>query len=427
MSFFFEYFTTNDNDPTISNRAIVTNAVNQFTILLDTGDEFLLRSGDLSLQLLSPLPYDGTSGVNNWLGVYWNDFQNLVEIFFIGSSSTYNNSFQSFDEKRGLYFTRLSSLGARFYRDVDSLRVAYDTDPANYAFDLVTNTEVEVESVKQEGQAGPVLDRIGLSLGDILLNIVGKTQGFGFEIDGITHTVPVKPFSKIPILINGIGWGFGTPDSEVMKQYFEDNEITWKNIFEMAAYTENAFLALLPNIDGNRLGVDVEMITRVRNVGSGSTAINWVERVQNPNAFRVDGVVINTPVSSVDAPPYRFGNTESGNVITNSVAASNPEPSGVPQFVNLYMFLGTLISGPDPLIYSVIDGNNENIGYLTNSVIDFVYQPQLRSGLVYSGRIQYNGERILTRTDIGPDNFRLIRIEANRDGLANVDALKFTL
>jgi len=162
------------------------------------------------------------------------------------------------------------------------------------------------------------------------------------------------------------------------------------------------------------------MPQKVDDPGGSPITVSWIERAITPNGFRIDGVNILAPRTD-----YRLGNIDSGNVFTANLKYGNPFAAGVGDSeTNLYISEGTLIAGPTPLIYRVLDaGGTDMEGYIVSSNIDANFNKQITAGDFYEGAIEFTGEKLLDRIVIDSNNVHLTLIEAPRNGPARVEAV----
>jgi len=426
MSFLFEYFTTTEASPLRANIATVTDVVNDFTIFEDTGDEFFIRTGDLNLNLLSPLPFSVIAGTHNWLAVYVDSISdaNLYSVYHIGELSWYNRSFLRKDEKRNIFQTRLSSIGAKFYRDIDERIVTFSSTATDWEFDLVANAVEQLDQIKQENPIIFHQDRMGFSPGDMITNLEGKIADVAYKISDVNTTIPLAQASTVPFLFFGESFPIGSSEQSAIEGTFGFREVTWKNIFEIVAFTENSYIVPRAEIIAGELNLDVLVSQKVNDPGGTPVSVTWIERSFTPNAFRLDGVNITAQDTN-----YKLGNVESGNVFTAQLTFGSPEIDKDGNILGIalndsYLCEGTLISGPTPLIYRVLDpGGNDMLAYVVSSNIDANFNNQITAGDFYEGSIQFTGEKLLDRIVIDSNNVHLTLIEAPRNGPARVEAV----
>jgi len=420
LSFLFEYFTTTEVSPLRANIANVTDVVNDFTIFEDAGDEFFIRTGDLSLNLLSPLPFNALAGTHNWLAVYVDSVAdaNLYNVYHIGELTWYNRSFLRKDEKRNIFQTRLSSIGAKFYRDIDQRLVTFSATTTDWEFDLVANSVEQLDQIHQENPSIFHQDRMGFSPGDMIINLKAKTSDVAYKISDVDTTIPIAQASLVPFLFFGISFPIASDEKAAIEGTFTNRGITWKNIFEIVAFTENAYIVPRAEIIAGELNLDILMPQKVNDGGGSPVTVAWIERSITPNGFRIDGVNILAPRTD-----YRLGNIDSGNVFIANLKYGNPNIAGI-DVNDLVIAEGTLISGPTPLIYRVLDaGGTDMQEYIISSNIDPNFNNQLAAGDFYEGSIEFTGEKLLDRIVIDSNNVHLTLIEAPRNGPARVEAV----
>ena len=184
MSWRFDLFQSYKNSGSIVNAQTVTDIVGDFTLEKTIGDQFFIKSGDLSLTLKAPLPIPVSVSTSNWLAAYYNN--RLVDVFYYGDTDDPDNQydFLEYDEKNGVYKTRLKSLQWYLFTAFQNTLVEYSATSTDWAYNLSTAI-ITVERLRAYQGDGVYIDTLNagaFSLNTIPQIIAGKTNGHGVII-----------------------------------------------------------------------------------------------------------------------------------------------------------------------------------------------------------------------------------------------------
>ena len=421
MSFTFFSFNTNLSTAAVNNYQEVTNILDDFTIYDNLGSEFFNQTGDVSLKMLSPLPFSTSSSVRNWLEVRYNDAP--FNVYYVGSVNDVNKAATGFDEISGLYSTRLATIQAPNAEDIRTHRILWDdsnTDNWNYQYWVASElTMVQVNA------GGQLTDRNGFAVREMILNLEGKVSGKGYRINSITLTLPgrfIGPSTETCIVFQNSGTDPGDPDS-VRAGIFTTPRTNWKQIFEIALAGENAYLNGRGFVDSGELKLTIDLTRKTTAVSGGLPALVWSERKRAIGGFGVAGVAISGPDDDLLDDPYELGDSDARTALLVDVKRFTNAPESVDGNAapkKNYVTGGIIQGGPAPQKFDIQHPGGENKAYFRDINTDSKYSGMVGLLDQVSGSIEYNGEKAGDEHQQAGDTLKIQSLRISERNLAAV-------
>lgn len=406
MSYSFRFLET-DLVGTITQDVPLT-VIPQNTSLYETvGDERFLESGDLSFQLIDPLPFVAASG-RKWVAVYWDGtLYNVYRAI---------QDYEKLDEKRNIYkASRLESIQSTFFNDLKTTRI-HKTIPSaeDWSFNL-TAAKVVIAQIRTNNELAPsyITDRWAFSIGNMLSNMVGKSDNSAYEINSLSHPLPLKNQNVLPILFRGQSKDSG--ESEGTAVSFTFDKMDWIEVFKIALYSYNCYLRVTPLISGGKLKIDIDMLSKKQTDTSGATPVTWLERERINRQYRIDGV-------RISGGNFEFTQGGGGDyVFSQSVPVSDPEAQIGGTDETLYWAAGDYVSASGK--YDILDASNQNTGFYETGAIEPNYSGMITQNDGLTGQILFSGQKPLDKIQSGSDVIQLTHVQTNRFGVAKVKGI----
>ncbi|MCB0297476.1 MAG: hypothetical protein KDG51_20040 [Calditrichaeota bacterium] len=420
MSFTLTYFKTGIFSCTVSANADITNITNKINIEDVVGDEFTIKSGDLSLETYNEISGDFGGSYHNWVAVYWDAA--LVNVYYMGSSE--NVALESHNDKTGKYKYRLISIQQVFY---DALGNTGISDPAGavggfreWGYELAANSALEIQEIKTSDSTSETA-RFGYSLFDIIANLKGtsttKSNYMGFYCSDYSFQTPMilKDSDALPILFRGQSYPFDlTPANYFAAINGTFDGVNWLDIFKIAMYYFNCYLLVVPAI-GTYLTIEYRFVSKTDESASGSAA-TWIERQLVYRRYRCQGAKLNFGDTELS-----LGNIQSDDTIGLSLDISDPNEDIDAENTTLYLAKGDYnAAGPD---YDILTGLGKNDGFLNGTDFQSYYSGFITGGDGYEGRIKWAGEKALDQIAFDSTTIQLIRLDIDQNGFANIEGI----
>jgi len=416
MSWSFEYFRTDPLDAEIDGNQSINSIIRRFSFEETVGDEFENKAGDLSLMMIDLLPYNGS--YYNWLAAYYQD--TLYNVYYIGSADD-DLRYYEFDVKNKIYKVRLKPIQGLFYEHLRDTVIADAVQSRMWGFNLGVVAKVIIEKIRESSNGSSfILNRWGFSLGDILTNLQStgdKTNQYGYYISNysLPDDLYLKNSNDLPIIFRGLSEDESVAAGAVIASTFTDYNVSWLNIFKIAIFAFNCFLYIIPKIISGKLAIEFHFIPRIYITGTGQGA-TWIERKFDRFRYKIDGVHL----KGINFE-YSLGNIESRNLFDRDIDIGNPD-TVIAQFSEtLFCAGGDYISANDQ--YDILDDNEYNVGFFTLDLSSTYYQDMIDSGHGYSGKILFNGERVLDKLSVGSDIFQITRLNINENNEADIEGI----
>ena len=272
MSWRFDTFQTYDGSGVIVNSQTINNIVGDFTLEKTIGDQFFIKSGDLSLTLNSPLPIEISVLTSNWLAAYYNN--RLIDVYYFGKTEDVDTQadYLEFDEKAGRYKTRLKSLQWYLYKAFQETLIEYSTTSTDWAYSL-PSAIVTVERLRAFQGDGVWVDTLNagaFSLNTLLQVLAGQVNGHGVVIGSVQiGDLPIIGEDDLPVVYRG-GAGGGT-NQQIIESTFDDYPTYWIDIFRYISFIYNAFCAVTPVISGGNLYARIDVVPKINLAASSPT------------------------------------------------------------------------------------------------------------------------------------------------------------
>lgn len=414
----FEYFKTDPITAEISGETSLTSIIRNFTFDETVGDEMIIKSGDLSLTMDAPLPFD--EDYYNWIAAYWNG--ELFNVYYLGFA-TYNYSFLEYNHKDKFYKTRIEPIQKLFYEHLSDTLVQSEITTRKWGYGL-NNSMVIIDQIRIDNIAAPsfILNRWGYSLGDMLINLKSsgtKTNERGYYISDYTMPTDIKFKNNddLPLLFRGLSDDSGVSYLTAINNTFKNHNVYWMDIFKIALLAFNCYLKVTPAIISGKLAVEFHLIPKIYISGSG-TAAEWTERKKETAKYRVDGLILR-------GTNFEFtqGNFKSSNRIEKDIGVGDPEAQIGVDDTNLYWAAGDYLSGSGK--YDILDASEQNEGYFELGLVQPYYQDMIDIGDGYNGEIRYNGEAVLSLIALAEtgETIMVNQLSINDNGFAKVEGV----
>jgi len=419
MSFLFTYFKTGLASASISGEVEITDIIKKATFEETVGDEFVIKSGDLSIESYEALPGDFAGDYYNWLAVYWDG--TLFNVYYIGY--TENIALESYNEKTGLYKYRLISIQQRFYDDCESIIITQWDDP--YVFfwghELGQNSGIVIEDIRCAFGVGAA-NRWGFSLGDMLANIKGSSSKHGFlgyycSDYSIPGELVLKDNDNLPIIFRGRSLDESETALAAVYSTFTEQNITWMDLFKIALYTFNCFLKVNPVIISNNLSIEFHIIPKIDS-GSGSAA-DWIERELIYRKYKVGRIQL-----TLENKEFNYGNLYSNDAIEKGIDISDPNEEIAADNDTLYFAAGLYNESTDDYDIRGEGVDPLNVGFINDDNFEEYYSPMITEGDGYSGRIRFNNEKPLDKISFDSTVIQLLRLSIDEAGFAAIEGIK---
>lgn len=416
MSWRFDLFQSYKNSGSIVNAQTVTDIVGDFTLEKTIGDQFFIKSGDLSLTLKAPLPIPVSVSTSNWLAAYYNN--RLVDVFYYGDTDDPDNQydFLEYDEKNGVYKTRLKSLQWYLFTAFQNTLVEYSATSTDWAYNLSTAI-ITVERLRAYQGDGVYIDTLNagaFSLNTIPQIIAGKTNGHGVIIGSVQiGDLPIIGDDDLPVVYRG-GAGGGT-NQQIIESTFDDYPTAWIEIFRYLSFIYNAFVVFTPVITGGNLYARIDVVPKINLTAGSATTPVYRSRTYKRRKYRIDGVRLKGHNFE-----YTQGNVESDNVFEREVNLSDPEQADDLADERLYISVGTFVSG---FTYSIVDGSANPLPYLAGGLVEPYYSGMITAGDGVEAEINLGAEDVLSQINAGSDVAQINRITARRTGPAKIEGI----
>lgn len=417
-----------------------TEIVADFIIEETVGDEFFIKSGDLTLRHLSPIRRRAVVGpsLKHWLLV---TFGSTADDPIIGVYSVPPEGFEDYDHLTGIYTTRLKSAQQIFYEDLASTRIQYTTDTTAWAQNLPSAiVSIENLTIVVDGETFTVLDQYGFLLKEMLKSLTGRHNDHYYLINLVNiHELPgLTDEDNAPIIFRGesLSVSFYTPQVAINYTFSLNAEgevynLFWKDFFDLAAFCTNGYIRLSPNdfqIQTNRiLAFDITLTPRQGyDVPASPSEKDWHERRLSLYRYKIDGV-------HLQGKNFEFTQgIQAAKLFERLIDISDPaRDSDAPH--ELYMGVGnynhTFFNGFPQ--FSILSGGGETRSYFREGLINPFYADLIASGHGYAGKITYNGELALDFIKVSPggidpagDIIQLNKISISPEGIATIEGAK---
>jgi hypothetical protein len=405
MSFTFQYIGT-DSDGLISEQIPVEVIKQSISIEVTVGDEQFLKSGDITLTTREPFTISNPPA-RDFLAAYWNG--SLQGIYHI------DRPYLNYDEKSRLYKHRLIAIQNLFFDDLQDTNIVYSADSADWSYEL-SNAKIIIKEIFTVNPLINAEDVWGFSLGDMILNMAGKSNGKGYQlIDLSTPLRYIAGETTVPALFRDISLDESETEETAVDFTFGDHDIPWMDVFKMALYAYNCYLRATPIIESGILGLDIELIPK-KFSEMDSKNVTWLERQRIHNKYRIDGVVING-----DNFKFTYENFNSKFVFDKSLEISDPA-----DFIDSIdpSILYWTMADHDPVngweIGSIVFGNR---AFSTFGDIEDAYDDIISSNDGFTGSILYDNEVVLDELLAGSETVKLNRLSINEEGVAKVEGI----
>lgn len=418
----------------------ITDIINDFTLERTVGDDLYIKSGDIALELLSPLKIKPTFAYH-YLAIYLNG--SLFDLFWVEHSDKIVHpgnvywAYDSVDEKWGRYKLRLESIQKKLYEDLHNQAVTSTAALASASAVTIDTIQIN-DDVSSPSSA---TNRWGFSLIDIITFGQG---GPGWAGGTVTHPGAVKNEDTLPILYRGLSDDVATVSDEDSfdNTFAAEDEIsgeTWTyfDLYKLASLINNSFIRVTPRIASNTITVDVDFIPKIAATVGTVKYPRWYDRTRQLQRFKVDGVEIKSAFSDFYNYPtftYQQGNPDGDKVIRKTVKVASPaafqKDVGIDK---VYLSHGDFNSGDSqyeilninaPFVYSpYFEDTPRGPGGGSGAVSAF-YSDMIDEGHGYAGEIKYNGEKILDQVAIDEFTIQINRLKIKRSGQVKVEGIK---
>ena len=437
-----------DSSGVVQEKAEITAIVNNFKVEKTVGDELFIRSGDITIDTLDPLPLSTLgSVVKDYFALYLNG--SIFDIYYVKDRLTFNKK----DEKRDRYSTRLSSIQKLVYEAFTDVIVEHSVTFGDWGTGAAA-AAVTCEQIRVDRPNDPIksdTDRWGFSLGDLLANISG-TNGNHFSINAVSFPGPLMNSDDLPILYRGTGQDVGAVTAaQAVDATFKDFKTTWIDLFKIASLSFNAFIKVTGTVaeasGTETVSVDIDIIPRIELTAGSTKPAIWLERSRENQKFKVDGVVLtstflddsifqNVPtfIFSLDKNGTRiWPPIEGGKLFKKNIGVSSPQGFPPDYTVVLYQSWGDFDGVSSK--YEIVETDNQMRPYfdsrfLTGPTFPFVdlvgpfYADIITDGDGFSGQISYNGEDLLDQVDIGDEVLQISKISIDRKKKVSIQGIQ---
>lgn len=416
--FTYEYIQTFHSTGVIIDREDVTNIVRGVSFDWNVGDEFYIKTSELSIKTTAPLPYSPIPTTYNWLVVWRDAF--VHSVFYIGNGLDLEYEYLTRDDKTGLYTSTLPSIDKVFYDHLKSTNVEYSALSESWNFHI-SQAQVTLDRILGKDDTGTYsidsLDRAGFSLTDMILWMGLKTNNFGYFL-----STPVLPFpfdgdDDLPIIYRGASRDIGETAQVIIDHNFTGSGLKWIDLFRYVIFAYNSFVKITPDLSGlpEELVLGLSFIPKTQADLVTAKTFKWIDRKFVKYKYRIDGVDLTGGNFS-----YQQGNVEKGNTFSRAIDIYDPDERVELNSEKLFWSNGTYQSGTDS--YSIVSGGLPQ-PYFKSGVVESYYDNMLSNGHGYEGKIKYEGQVILDQGVVGSDTFQLNRIKLKDDGIATVEGL----
>jgi hypothetical protein len=416
----FQYLYTIDSSAQTFSHLDITEIVRGVRFEKTVGDEFLIKSGDITITTTEPLPFSIIASTHNWLVVRRNNL--LFGVYSIGNLATYDYSFRSRNDKDGLHEITLPSIDKVFFDNLAQQLIEYDTNTQMWNYDLGTAI-IEIQRIRAKDSSGTysidAFDRAGFSLGDMILAMTLKTNNFGYSMTQPVIPIPLDGDDDLPILYRGGSLDHNiSTDQQIIDHTWTGYEFSWFDLFKLASFAFNAFIRVTPTISGSpeKLNIGINLIPRIEEAVASPDTATWIERRFVRHKYRINGVKLTGGNFE-----YQQGNLNSGSVFEKNVEINDPDENIDLTGDSLFWSVGDYDSGNDD--YSILDGSDNPRPYFASGLVEQYYDRMITDGHGYEGTILFNGERELDQISVDSETMQIVRLNINERDIAKVEGI----
>lgn len=434
MSWRFEIITTTVAGE-ITNRQNLTGIEGDFKIERTAGDEFFIKSGDITIKTRAALNIDTTFLVN-YLLCYWQPAtggEMLFDAFYIP------RDFDQHDQKFSKYKTKLFAVQKLFFDGLESIPVEHSTDTDDFG-DAMDRSYFDFIFRFDAGAGALNLTATAFSVGSLVTELANfkPSNSLGFRINSVSfpgnfgtnndvglihradpdHFPSTEPVFADLVTATFAGGSSGTGDIDISN---------WLGIFKLAALMHNGFIVVKPvtfiESGTDYFGLDVTIKERVPASAGSVVATTWKTRSKIKDKYRIDGVSITGSDATIF---YSNGDIHGENVYEKTVPFAT--------------VLATMIAGTD-LNLSVGDwdggntrydirtgGGSPNRDYFADDQAKVYFDPLIDQGHGYEGEIFWNGQdvldHILIKTGGADEYIQINKIKVNRKGQVKIEGME---
>jgi len=376
------------------------------------GDEFFLEAGDISFAMTAPLPFANVFHYH-WVAVYWNGALYNVYAAF--------KDYDTWDGKRNIYFSgNLESIQSRFFDNIKAGSILPQTDPAFWAHNLIS-AKVTINQIQTDiNTSNLVSDKWGFSIGDMIENLSGKSNYYGYEINQVNHPFPIKNENNLPIVFRGRSKDTSDTETIAVQHTFGSigglDSVTWADLFKLALYSYNVYLRATPVINSGKLKVDIDMVSKKQADTSGAAPVTWIDYKIIRLHYQINGV-------RLEGENFKFssGATSGNYVLNQSLAVSDPEVDIPTNDTTFFWADGTYASGSGK--YLILNASNQNKSFHESGEIEPAYSGIFSVNDGVSGRLIFDGQKPLDKVQVGSDVVQLTKLTIDKFGVAKVDGI----
>lgn len=420
MSFTFEVFQTASTSGAIVNQVAVTDIVNNFSLEKSLGNQFYIESGDIDLELYSPLPITSSLSENNWLAVYFSG--ELYEVFRVGLTGTEGlRDYQKKDVKRGKYKVRLQSVQNWILSELKKKLITYSAvsedfnSAAQAAIYTLSSTKV------YDGGGSPITNTNtkGFSLTYLLYSLVGKSNNMGLIVNSLEIPLALTG-DDLPILHLGTGIASSATDEETVTRTFTEKGIYFIDIFKWVAELSNSFIKISPIFATGVLKVDFFIEPRKDLTAyPDPPGLEWIEIEKEKFKYRLAGV-------KLEGKNFVFeqGDINGEDVLSRSFVFADPSEAQSDPLEQLFLSVGDTTAA---FTVSVLDGSSEPRPYLSSGLVEPYYTEVIDSGHGYAGKAEFDGVNSIdlgkVRLAAGLDAIKILKIIVDKRKIAKIEGV----
>lgn len=377
------------------------------------GDEFSIKAGELNLTFDFELKFSTSVA---WLAVYVE--KAIYNIYKI------ENQYLSYDEKSNVYKYKLRPLQAIFFEELNYV-IAYTATAGQWSYDFLVTAGVVIEEIKiNDNPPHSILDRWGFSLTDMIEGLAGRNRLTGYRIGQVSTPLPSYGENNLPVVYRGLSKEDSAAEQTVVEFNFEDDGVTWKDIFKFALFATNSLLSVRPKISGggiNRyLEIDLELVPRTGYQTSfEKKSVKWYDRTLQRNKRQVEGVKLEG-----ENFEYKQGDVSGNLVFENKVAVNDPSVIISQYSTSLYWSVGDYDSGVDK--YDITQGtfpDNTSRPYFQSGLVEPYYAGMITDGDVYTGKIDFPGNIVMSFVPAGDETILVISQSTDKNRISQIEGL----
>lgn len=419
MDFVLTKYEIHESGAVQSSDVITDDVIEEIDFDESVGDEVYIECGDIVVETNTEIDmtpsYVGSPKFMFGLKIE----NNLFNMYTVEEDPDY-------DEKRGVYTYRLRPVLLHFINFLKTQSISYSSSPSDFNYNLETcYGELQMATIlTSTGNYSDVNVYVHL-LGELLSNCAGRQSSNNhFRVDTVTHDIPGAGEQNTPGL-----WKYVSKDiteSEDVALDYNLGSLYWINIFEMALFSRNAFLKVVPKIEdkgsGDCLYLDIALVPRCSPGTSGAftdSQATWLERKKKPKKYRIDGV-------KIDCSNYNYtqGDSDGETIVSRSISVSDPDILESDATDKIYFVDVDYQGGTDDY--------TQGEAYFRTDIISDNYSDMINAVDGYEGELLLELStgavlRVLDKLSFGSTTYvQIHKLSGDKSGICKVECMEIT-